>query len=287
MKYISLIILFYFGIINSFYAQTTSNYPKYHLLIGKANKLVKVENYDSALVNYTKAFKLVNYVFKKDLELAIETAKKTNSDSLESIFKNQMQQLEKGIDSEYLMKISDIFESDQKVRTKKYMNALDFYTNCITDSLCDKNSKKFVEAKTKCYEWRSIDSLDIHQLLGLMNKKGFPSEKLIGHDGAEKACIILLHFDYDNKNEILKPYLDSAVMYGNILPRNYAQIVDRRMINIKKSPVYYVVPFGYSKLTEEQKKEVDEKRASIGLLPIASSQKIIKKKHSIRVIYTE
>lgn len=75
-------------------------------------------------------------------------------------------------------------------------------------------------------------------------------------------------------------------MSGNISPRNYAQIVDRRMLNIGKSPIYYGVPIGYTKLTENQKKEVDEKRATIGLLSISMSQKIIEKKHSIRVIYS-
>lgn len=210
MKCITLIILFYFGMLNSIYSQTTVNYPEYHILIGTANKQVKTKDYDSALVNYTKAFKLVDYVFKKDLEVAIKIANKTDSDSLASVFKNQMLQSEKGINSEYLMKVRSIFESDLKVRTKTYYKALAFYRNCITDSLCNKNSKKFVKAKAKRDEWRVVDSTNIHQLLELIDEKGFPGKKLVGPDGADKAFIILLHFDYDNGNKILKPYLAST-----------------------------------------------------------------------------
>lgn len=287
MKSVILIFSFCFGSIISIFSQTTVNYPEYFILIGIANEQKAHNNYDSAFVNYKKAFKLVDYVFKKDLEVAIELAKKTNCDSLHNIFKNQLKGIEDGIDTDYMLKIKKLFELDQKFRNKKYRNALYYYTDCIADSLCNKNGKKFIKAKLRCEEWRRIDSTNIHQLIKLMGEKGFPGERLVGAKGAEQAFFIMLHFDYDGNNKILEPYLNKAILSGNISPKNYAQIVDRRRINLKEDPMYYVIPFGYEKLTEEQKKEVDKKRASIGLLPVSKSQTIIRKKNSIRVIYNE
>ncbi|MBW7869329.1 MAG: hypothetical protein H3C31_13520 [Brumimicrobium sp.] len=269
------------------HAQESNNYPKYFLLIEDANQLIKSKNYKTALEKYLEAFRYANYIPEKDLKQAKVLAKKMDIDSLTVKFKTQLSNLYKNIDTDYQRDINIIYKKDQEVRTNKYMKALAYYRLCNSDSNYVRNEKKYTRAQLKSQIWRDIDSTNIHTLLKMMDNNGFPSEEKVGVSCANKAFIILLHYDYDKENVILKPYLDNALSNGHITPRNYAQIIDRRKINNGEKPVYYVIPLGYFDLSVEQKKIVDELRFKIGLLPINKSQKIVKKKHSIRVIYND
>lgn len=281
--------LFLFYVISTAlsYAQSVNDYPKYFLLTHEASTLIKLKKFGLALDKYKEAFHSVNYILNKDLTKALQIAKKIGVDSLEIKYREQLSSNNKKVNTVYQKEIVDIFKMDQRVRTNKYLKALDYYNICNTDSTFDRNNKKYLQAKLKSEEWRNTDSTNINKLLDLINRNGFPSESTVGVESAGKAFIILLHFDYDKDNHILKPILDSALMDGGITPRNYAQIVDRRKINLNQNPIYYVIPLGYDNLTEEQKKNVDSVRVKIGLPTISKSQKIIKTKNSIRVIYDD
>lgn len=281
-----LILIVFLNSIFSCNVFSKENYTEYYRLIHIANKQKKAKNYDSAYSNYMVAFGKVKYIHKKNLESAIEVSKKIGKDSVVKALRHQLVQSEKNINKNYVYQIEKLFDADQMVRSKKYRKAQSFYLKCLRDTLCEKHTAKFNAAKLRCEKWRAIDSSNIHQLIKLINENGFPSEKMVGLKASENAFILMLHFDYDIENKILGMYLNSALSTGEISPRNYAQIIDRRLLNQKKNSLYFVIPFGYDNLTKEQREEVDLRRVAIGLNSVSESQIIIKKKHSIRVIYT-
>lgn len=116
----------------------------------------------------------------------------------------------------------------------------------------------------------TVDSLNMSKLLELIDKYGYPSEKLIGHSTAFDAFVILLHMDRDEENRIFKPILDKAYNDGYLWPRGLAWIVDRRRNwgPKKMEPYYYHMPSKkYDQFSKEHKLEIDRRRDSIGLEP--------------------
>lgn len=93
----------------------------------------------------------------------------------------------------------------------------------------------------------------------------------------------MLHFDKDTNNLILKPILEDALLKGQILPRNYALIVDRREIFAGRQSYYYAAPFGIEKLSKDELVEVEKRRELIGYGKISETQIIIKTKNSYQV----
>jgi hypothetical protein len=118
----------------------------------------------------------------------------------------------------------------------------------------------------------------------LIKQYGFPSEKLVKKDAAGSAFMVLLHFDKDSTNTILKPILDKALLEGNISPEKYAWIVDRRLSwGLGKEQYYYQMPMDTENLTPEQIKEVNERRKSIGLRDLFEGIKITTTESTMRV----
>lgn len=76
--------------------------------------------------------------------------------------------------------------------------------------------------------------------------------------------------DRDNQNEIFKPILDEAYNSGQLWPRGYAWIVDRRRAwgDEELEPYYDHMPSKkYDNFNMEQINEVNRRRDSIGLGP--------------------
>ena len=85
---------------------------------------------------------------------------------------------------------------------------------------------------------------------------------------------ILIHADFDLKNELLGKLMLDNVMNGKLDPMNYARIIDRRFNFRGERPYYNQVPFGYDKLTDQQKKDISERRRKIGLRSVEESMAI-------------
>ncbi len=117
-----------------------------------------------------------------------------------------------------------------------------------------------------------VDSLNIQKLLSLIDEKGYPNPKNVGHIAAGNAFIIMLHFDSDIGNKKLKPIIDKAYNDGFIAPSQYAWIIDRRRNwgPEKLDPYYYQLPIHkYFDLSIEEIAEIDKRRDSIGLKPLS------------------
>lgn len=95
-----------------------------------------------------------------------------------------------------------------------------------------------------------VDSLNMQSLLKLINKYGYPSEKIIGKASAFNAYIMLLHMDRDENNIVFKSILDKAYNDGYHWPRGLAWIVDRRRywekVTAFKPLIFCLVDYPYN-----------------------------------------
>ncbi len=136
------------------------------------------------------------------------------------------------------------------------------------DSMFQADQKARIESDFE--KVRVIDSMNMINLLSYINELGYPSEKLIGHASAQNAFVMLLHMDRDKNNKIFKPILDKAYNEGQIWPRGYAWIIDRRRAwgEEKLEPYYYHMPSKeFENYSKEQINEINIRRDSIGLEP--------------------
>lgn len=264
-----------------------NDYINYNLKSFQARKLTYEEKLDSALILYKQSFELVDYIHIKNLKAAQKIAKKLKDKSFYKFTSDKINQINKGssINNEYRLIIDSLSREDQRVRGNKYSDAQQVYYKYIKDSLSNKEADEFIKAQKLMTEWWRVDSMNIQLLLSLITDYGFPSEKLVGEEAYKrKAFIILLHFDKDQDNSILKPIIDKALLNGEIEPDDYAWIIDRRLTwGQGKKPYYYHMPFGLDKLSKEEISEINERRRSIGLRKLFEGVEIKKDDMSISV----
>lgn len=265
-------------------AQGQNNYIDYHLKVYEARKLYYNKQFSKAAQKYIEAFNLVDYIHVSNLLDAQEVAGEAKNDSLKSMVENNFKLYNSSINLNYRQIVDSLFINDQKVRTEKYVKASLLHYRCMNDSTYDASNDEHKDARLKVRQMNNADSVNISKLLNLIRLYGFPSEKTLGKDGYEHAFIILLHFDVDKDNLLLKPILDEALVKGDILPEDYAWIVDRRLSWGKnENPFYYQMPMGSEKLTETEIQEVNERRKKIGLRPLFEGTKITSKKGKTKI----
>lgn len=66
------------------------------------------------------------------------------------------------------------------------------------------------------------------RLWRLIQERGFPSAYRVSMKAYNKAQLIFLHADFDFNNVLLGDLMQSYVMHGEMDPRDYAGIIDRR-----------------------------------------------------------
>lgn len=278
-----LAIVLCFGTHKSSHAQS-NDYPGYFELLRNADSLTNVKQYHDALQLYQEAFSLVQYVHINFLEQASTCAKKAKNDTLEAHWNNEIDRIESGFNDSLITVINDLFEEDQRIRKSKYSKAARSYNSCASDTNCDQFSKEMEDIKTLYDEIIHVDSLNVQTILSIISDFGFPGEELVGSEAYHNAFIILLHFDKDAENSVLGTILDSALMRGQILPEDYAWIIDRRLAwGQGKSPYFYEMPMGLEFLTPEQIVEIDQRRAAIGLPATFENREIVRKGNTITV----
>jgi hypothetical protein len=275
------------GLIFSLFSFGQNDYINYNLKSFQARKLTYEKNLDSALILYKQSFELVDYIHIKNLKAAQKIAEKLKDESFYDFTTNKITQLHKGdnINNQYRLIIDSLSSEDQRVRDSKHSNAQQVYYEYVKDSLSNKDADEFIKAQKLMTEWWRVDSINIQRLLSLIDEYGFPGEKLVGEEAYKReAFIILLHFDKDQDNSILKPIIDKALLNGDIEPDDYAWIIDRRLSwGQGKKPYYYHMPFGLDKLSEEDINKINDRRRKIGLRKLFEGIKISKDDMSLSV----
>lgn len=283
MKVLRLLFVGFCLLVSNF-VNSQISYESYYKFIREARRHEIKKEIDSALVCYLLAFENVDYVHESRLKAALKLSKKLKRSELTDSLKLQIKRQASNINLEYAKKIKELYKLDQAVRGPKQLKIRDRYISCLVSKDCD--SVVFQKDKQIMNNWMKTDSINVTSLLKMINIIGFPGERIVGRRAAEDAFYILLHFDKDTSSLILGALLDSALTKGDISPRNYAQIADRRALMSGRDPVYFSIPIGVEKLNDIERELIDKKRESIFLGKMKETQIIIKTKryYQVRVI---
>lgn len=250
---------------NAFYAQ-----------MNIATNLANEGKTDSAIITYENAFKEIDYVNTTYLKKVLVLAKTNKDKSRINKYSELVQTQLKGTNPALITEIDSLLKKDQQVRQNKYYKASTYYYECNKDSSCDKNSKKFLRAKSLANEWKTTDQNNLNYLLNLSKKHGYIGEELIG-ENAFYVYIMLLHFDTDTNNVVMQPILEKALAEGKVSPLQFAQVLDRHLFFIGNTQKYWTWPcVSKSKKLEFSGADINQLRESIGIYDSAFSQEQVR-----------
>ncbi|MEM6736029.1 MAG: hypothetical protein AAF620_08170 [Bacteroidota bacterium] len=297
-KYSFVLILFLYVGCSDEKDNTLEPYPSYYHLIRGAKLDSKNGNITSALEKFAEAIEIVDYVHTHNFVWAAKEAKnigncKLAAKYIEKALRQGITDVPENLTDEGLLSdfldcemINKAQKSELIAMLKKDNSQINFYLKDMLDSLYNVDQRIRNEGSRS--EIKRIDSLNINMLIDLINKFGFPDERLIGAKTAKNTFIIILHFDSDTDNCILGGMLFNALHKGKLAPQNYAWVVDRRRYwgPEKQEPYYYEIPTQKLKnLTKKERDEIDKRRYAIGLKPL--SEMNISFKEDGRVIVTD
>lgn len=125
-------------------------------------------------------------------------------------------------------------------------------------------------------EWDKIDESNTAWLNNLVHRRGWPGTSLVGEDGSQAAWLFAQHAD--RHPDLQRKFLDllrEAVAAGEAPERHLAYLEDRVRTAEGRPQLYgtqftqVVLQYRYEPLPIEDPEHVDERRAAVGLSPLA------------------
>ena len=182
---IKLISFFLFTLLGYSQCIKKVDYLQYHKDINRAEVLFfKEQSVDSTLFYYEKVFNSYDFIFLKDLINCAQIAKHCNKPYLKYIYRA----FEFGLKVEHLNSypvLRDLFvlkkQNDLKVEYEKgrqlYLKKIDFnYLDYIYELAVKDQVDKYLEKSVYHFKLKN----NLHKLKEIINKKGFPGERLLG-----------------------------------------------------------------------------------------------------------
>lgn len=120
----------------------------------------------------------------------------------------------------------------------------------------------------------AIDKKNRRKLDRIIERYGWPTKSMVGKDASEAAFLIVQHSDLAYLKRYF-PLLKAAVARGEARPDHAAMMEDRILMNEGKKQIYGTglqtddVTKGLKLWPIENEEEVDARRASVGLPPMA------------------
>jgi hypothetical protein len=126
----------------------------------------------------------------------------------------------------------------------------------------------------------TLDTANQDTLERIIETHGWPRKKLVGNRGVGAAFLILQHADHDLQDRLL-PQVRAAVEAGEIRGEALALLTDRLLVS-KGRPQRYgtqaeVVAGQVRLLPIEDEATVDERRAALGMMPLARYRERLQK----------
>jgi len=253
------------------------DFTQYYELTIQARELLDKQDYSAAIKASELAFSLVDYPASRDLEKAVAIALKMKDTLLVKKYCRTMAEIYGIIPSAKTIEDENFLQSLQNEFATEIALAesqRDQFYISVLDSLGNEDQAIRQNGAFEYINGINTDSLRTFHLLLLIKERGFPEERKVGKWGYNNAMRILIHADFDLKNELLGKLMLDNVMNGKLDPMNYARIIDRRFNFRGERPYYNQVPFGYDKLIDQQKKDISERRRKIGLRSVEESMTI-------------
>ena len=121
----------------------------------------------------------------------------------------------------------------------------------------------------------SIDKDNTEWLKTVIQKKGWPSNKLVGKEGSQAAWLIIQHADLEFQKQML-PLVESSYKSGDLPGSDYALLLDRVLVGEGKPQIYGTQAEDFNKWEGEEpvmkpvadEANVDKRRAEVGLPPL-------------------
>jgi uncharacterized protein DUF6624 len=128
-----------------------------------------------------------------------------------------------------------------------------------------------------------IDKRNTLRMKRIIQEYGWPRPGLVGWDGTEAAFLVVQHADHLTQKELL-PLLQKEYKKGELSGPNYALFLDRVLVEDGRPQIYgsRPRPFDQWKAGEpvfypiEDESNVDNRRAEVGLTPLAEYRKRLK-----------
>ncbi len=133
------------------------------------------------------------------------------------------------------------------------------------------------EAETA--EMQRVDRLHAKRVREIIGAHGWPGRTLVGTDGAQGIWLLVQHFEISDQDEYL-PMMEAAVKKGEADGKYYAYLLDRVRVRHGQKQLYgtqYQVNAAGEWVREdiEDPAHLDERRRSVGMLPLAEFEKTI------------
>ncbi len=120
--------------------------------------------------------------------------------------------------------------------------------------------------------WKAIelhDSLNEIEVVAILEKYGWPSTAMVGEEGTETVFLVIQHAPLKMQDKYL-PVIREAVKKGNAKASSLALLEDRVAIRHGGRQIYGTQVFGEYPLPMIDPDNVDKRRATVGLGPLAS-----------------
>jgi len=125
---------------------------------------------------------------------------------------------------------------------------------------------------------RRVDARNLRRLTPLIDQYGWPGASLVGRPGSLAAFLVIQHSDLATMQKYL-PLMRAAASKGELAKQNLA-LVEDRVLTFQDKPQLYGSQYRYSATTGKpeffpiaDEAHVDERRASMGLEPLAEYAK--------------
>jgi hypothetical protein len=142
------------------------------------------------------------------------------------------------------------------------------------DSLEKKSGMEAAMASPLNAEMRAIDERNLARLEAIISQHGWPGRSLVGKAGATTAFLIIQHSDPTAQQKYL-PQIQKAAAQGEVEKSAAALLQDRVLMGQGKPQIYGSQLTAnrdtkkYEFYTIEDEAHVDERRATVGLGPLA------------------
>ena len=136
----------------------------------------------------------------------------------------------------------------------------------------------------------SIDVANTKRLQQFIEEKGWPRKTQVGTKGVKAAFLIVQHADHVFQKEML-PLVQTAYEQGELSGQELALLTDRELVREGKPQRYgtqAIVSNGAVEFSPiEAERAVDERRAALGLMPLAQYKKRLERMYRIKTSNTD
>jgi len=132
-----------------------------------------------------------------------------------------------------------------------------------------------------------IDKDNTEWLETVIQKYGWPSNKLVGKEGSQAAWLLVQHANLEFQKQML-PLVEGAYKSGDLPGSDYALLLDRVLVGEGKSQMYGTQTEDFKKWEGKEpimkpiadEGNVDKRRAEIGLPPLSDYKALLKNIYS-------